>query len=156
MKLAIIAAIGRNRVIGRGSELPWHLPEDLRRFKQLTTGHPVLMGRKTYESLGKPLRNRRNVVLSSHPLPGVETFPSIETSLSALINEELVFVIGGGTVYTQLLPRADILYLTVIDREFEGDVFFPPYEHLLGTVFTETYREQHEGFRFVDYVRTDS
>jgi dihydrofolate reductase len=156
VKLAMIAAMGRNRVIGRHGKLPWHIPEDLRRFKRLTSGHPVLMGRKTYESLGKPLRDRRNVVLSSHAISGVETYSSMEKSLSSLGNEELVFVIGGGEVYAQLLPRADILYLTIIDREFEGDAFFPPYEHLLGAIYREAHVEQHEGFRFVDYVRMES
>jgi dihydrofolate reductase len=149
----MIAAMARNRVIGRHGKLPWHIPEDLKRFKRLTSGHAVLMGRKTYESLGRPLRDRRNVVLSSHAIDGIETYPSIENALTALENEELVFVIGGGQIYAQLLPKADLLYLTIIDQEFEGDAFFPAYEHLIGTSYREAHVEVHESFRFVDYVR---
>jgi dihydrofolate reductase len=111
VKLAIIAALARNRVIGKDGNLPWHLPEDLKRFKRLTSGHPVLMGRKTFESLGKPLAGRRNVVLSSHPVPGVETFASIPEALSALAGSELVFVLGGGQIYAQLLEQADLFPL---------------------------------------------
>ena len=153
MKLAIIAAVGRNRAIGNAGKLPWHLSEDLKRFKRLTTGHAILMGRKTWESIGRPLPGRRNVVLSSSPVPGVETYASAEGALRALASAERVFVIGGGTVYAQLLDRADELYLTLVDREVEADTFFPPYEHLLGSVFREVAREPHGEFEFVDYVR---
>jgi len=153
VKLAIIAAVGRNRAIGNAGKLPWHLSEDLKRFKRLTTGHAILMGRKTWESIGRPLPGRRNVVLSSSPVPGVETYASAEDALRALASAERVFVIGGGTVYAQLLDRADELYLTLVDREVEADTFFPPYEHLLGSVFREVAREPHGEFEFVDYVR---
>ncbi len=153
MKLAIIAAVGHRRAIGKDGKLPWHIPEDLKRFKRLTTGHAVLMGRGTWESLGKPLPGRRNVVLSTSPVPGIESYSSIEDSLKALSSTDTVFVIGGGTLYAQLIDRADELYLTVVDRDVEADTFFPPYEHLLGTVFRETAREHHPEFEFVDYVR---
>jgi dihydrofolate reductase len=154
VKLAIIAAVGHRRAIGRDGKLPWRIPEDMKRFKRLTTGHAVLMGRGTWESLGRPLPGRRNVVLSSSPVPGIESYASIEESLWALATAERVFVIGGGNVYAQLIDRADELYLTLVDRDVEADTFFPPYEHLLGTVFRETARERHPGFEFVDYVRT--
>jgi dihydrofolate reductase len=154
VKLAIIAALDRRRAIGKGGKLPWHIPEDLKRFKRLTTGHAVLMGRRTWESLGRPLPGRRNVVLSSSPVPGIESYASIEESLRALARAERVFVIGGANVYAQLIDRADELFLTLVDRDVEADAFFPPYQHLLGTVFRETGREQHPGFEFVDYVRT--
>jgi dihydrofolate reductase len=153
VKLALIAAIGRNRGIGRDGKLPWHISEDLKRFKQLTTGHAVLMGRKTFESLGRSLPNRRNVVLSSHPIPGVETYGSIPEALQALAGLDTVFVIGGGHVYAALLERADRLHLTLVDREVEADTFFPPYEHLLGLQFRLTNAEDHSGFAFVDYER---
>jgi dihydrofolate reductase len=153
VKLAIIAALGHRRAIGRNGKLPWHIPEDLKRFKHLTTGHAVLMGRETWQSLGRPLPGRRNVVLSSSPVPGVECYTSIEDALRALASVERVFVIGGGKVYAQLLGRADELCLTIVDSEVEADTYFPPYEHLLGTVFRETARERHTGFEFVDYVR---
>jgi dihydrofolate reductase len=152
--LAIIAALGHRRAIGKDGKLPWHIPEDLKRFKRLTTGHALLMGRRTWESLGRPLPGRRNVVLSSSPVPGIESYASIEESLRALASAERVFVIGGGNVYAQLIDRADELYLTLVDRNMEADAFFPPYEHLLGTVFREAARERHPEFEFVDYVRT--
>ncbi len=154
MKLAVIAALGHHRAIGRDGKLPWHIPEDMKRFRRLTTGHAVLMGRRTWESLGRPLPGRRNVVLSSSPVPGIESYASIEESLRALETAEKVFVIGGGNVYGQLIERADELYLTLVDRDVEADAFFPPYEHLLGTVFREAAREHHPEFEFVDYVRT--
>ena len=152
--MAIIAALDHRRAIGKDGKLPWHIPEDLKRFKRLTTGHAVLMGRRTWESLGRPLPGRRNVVLSSSPVPGIESYASIEESLRALVSAERVFVIGGGNVYAQLIDRADELYLTLVDRNVEADAFFPPYEHLLGTVFREAARERHPEFEFVDYVRT--
>lgn len=155
MRLALIAAIASNRVIGRGGTLPWNIPEDLRRFKHLTTGRTVLMGRNTYISLGKPLAHRRNVVVTRREIPGVETYRTVEQALMALKNEELVFVIGGATLYAELLDRADELYLTLLDKPEEGDTFFPPFEHLLASRFRETFREVHMGFTFVHYVRSD-
>ena len=154
MKLAIIVAIGNNRVIGINGALPWHIADDLKRFKRLTTGHAVLMGRKTYESIGKPLVNRRNVVITAKQIPGVETYASVEAALTALANQEKVFVIGGGQIYAQLLEKADQLHLTFVDREIEGDTLFPPYESLLENKFRLTYKEEHDGFVFADYERT--
>jgi dihydrofolate reductase len=151
--LAIIAAIARNRVIGKAGALPWHIPEDLKRFKNLTTGHAILMGRRTFESIGKPLPNRRNVVVSSRRIPGLETYPSVETALEALKGQERVFVIGGATLYTQLLERADELYLTFVERDVEGDTLFPPYEELLRSSCAAVHREEHDGFHFADFVR---
>ncbi len=151
MKIAIIAAVSRNRVIGKDGKLPWHISEDLKRFKRLTTGHVVLMGRKTFESLGKPLPNRRNVVVTSHLIPGVETYPSLPDALRALEAEEKIFIIGGGTIFAQLLDRADELYLTIIERDVEGDAFFPPYQHLIGTRFTLVQRMPADGYAFEDY-----
>lgn len=153
MKLIIIAAISRNRVIGKDGKLPWHISEDLKRFKQLTTGHTILMGRKTFESLARSLPNRRNVVLSSKEIPGVETYHTLAHALQALENEEKVFVIGGGEVFLQTLEQADVLYLTLVDQEVEGDTFFPPYEHLIGTVYKLTNKEVRDGFTFADYER---
>ncbi len=154
MKLIIIAAIARNRVIGKDGKVPWDIPEDMERFKQLTIGHTILMGRKSYESLGKPLPDRRNVVLTGRAIPGVETYPTIGGALQALENEEKVFVIGGGEIFAQLLESADELRMTLVDQDVEGDTFFPPYEHLVGTVFRLVNRETHEGFTYADYVRT--
>lgn len=153
MKLLIIAALDRNRVIGKSGKLPWHLPEDLKRFKRITSGHTVLMGRKTFESLGKPLPNRRNVVLSSQPLPGVECYRSLSEALQALEDVTTVYVIGGGEIFQQALPIVDGLHLTIVEGEHEGDTFFPAYERLIGTTFALTAKEDHEGYSFVDYTR---
>ena len=153
MKLALIAAIARNRGIGVGGQLPWHLSDDLKRFKRLTTGHAVLMGRKTYESIGKPLPNRRNVVLSRRPVPGIETYATIPAALSALKDEEWVFVIGGGEIFSLLLEKADKLYLTIVEKDVDADTFFPEYAHLLNSRFQLAASEQKDGFRFEDYER---
>jgi dihydrofolate reductase len=154
MRLAIIAAVARNRVIGVAGAMPWHIPDDLRRFKRLTIGHTVLMGRKTYASIGKPLPGRRNVVVGSVTYDGVECCPTIKAALAATAGDELVFVIGGGMLYEQLLPQADILHLTLVDQSPVGDTMFPPYEHLIGPVFRLAHREDHQGFHFLDYERT--
>jgi dihydrofolate reductase len=123
---------------------------------KLTSGHTVLMGRKSFESLGKPLPNRRNVVLSSKSFPRVETYESIDTALTALRDEERVYVIGGGEIFAETLNRVDMIQLTLVEREVEGDTFFPPYEDLVKSQFTLVYEEQHEGFRYLDYERKES
>jgi dihydrofolate reductase len=153
MKLIIIAALTRDRVIGKDRMVPWDIPEDMQRFKRLTTGHPVLMGRGTYETLSTPLTNRRNVVLSSQPISGVETYSTIADALNALANEGDVYLIGGGQIFAQLLTSASELRLTIVERKAEGDTFFPPYEHLVGSVFKLVSKEQLKGFSFEDYVR---
>jgi dihydrofolate reductase len=153
MKLIIIAALTRDRVIGKDCTVPWDIPEDMQRFKRLTTGHPVLMGRGTYETLSTPLTNRRNVVLSSQPISGVETYSTIADALNALANEGDVYLIGGGQIFAQLLTSASELRLTIVERKAEGDTFFPPYEHLVGSVFKLVSKEQLKGFSFEDYVR---
>ena len=124
-----IAAMSLNRVIGAGNKIPWHLPEDFKWFKQMTTGHVIVMGRKTFESIGRPLPNRTTVVLSrsrsNHP--DLHTIHSLE-ELSALTGERQVFICGGAQIYTQALPQCSDLYLTLVKREVEGDAFFPPFE----------------------------
>jgi len=154
--LAIIAAIGNNRVIGKDGKLPWHISEDLKRFKRLTTGHTVLMGRKTFESITSSLPNRRKVVISSKQIPNIETYPSLESAMIALADQEKVFAIGGGKIYTQLLEKADELYLTFVDMDVDGDTFFPPYEHLLGSQFRIVNEEVHDGYTFANYERIEA
>ena len=156
MKLAIIAAIGKNRVIGKDGKIPWHISEDLKRFKRLTTGHTVLMGRKTWESLGKALPHRRNVVISSRGIPGMEYYGSVEEALTALKDQERVFVIGGARIYAELLEKADELFLTYVEQDVEGDAYFPAFQEMLTDKFKAINREQHNGYEFVDYVRTDT
>jgi dihydrofolate reductase len=134
MIVSAIAAVSRNGVIGRKGRLPWHYPEDLARFKTLTTGHAVLMGRRTFESIGRPLPGRRNVVLTRAPAPrlpeGVLSFNSLEAALQACAEsgETELFVIGGAELYAQALPLCDRLYLTRIERDVEGDAHFPPWD----------------------------
>ena len=126
-----IAAMAQNRVIGAGGRIPWRIPDELRWFKRVTTGHTVLMGRKTWESLGKPLPNRRNVVATRGPAPeGVEVVRDLETVRPGALAEpgHDVYVIGGGEIYARLLPRCAELLLTVVPREVEGDVVFPRFE----------------------------
>jgi dihydrofolate reductase len=153
MKLIIIAALTKNRVIGKDRGVPWDIPEDMKRFKKLTTGRPVLMGRGTYEMLAAPLPNRRNVVLTSHTIVGVESYSTIAEALDAVKNEEEVFVIGGGEIFAQLITSASELRLTIVESKTDGDTFFPPYEHLVGSVFRLVRKEKHKGFSFEDYVR---
>ncbi len=154
MKLIIIAAVSLNRVIGHRGNVPWDIPEDLARFMRLTTGHTVLMGRKSYDSLGKPLPNRRNVVLSRRNIEGVETYPSIDRALRALKSEKVVYVIGGGEIFAQMINDVDAMQLTLVERNVEGDTFFPPYEQILKSDFTLVKEEPHNGFRYLDYERT--
>jgi dihydrofolate reductase len=129
-RLQAIAAMSLNRVIGRKGKIPWHLPEDFRWFKQKTVGNVVLMGRKTFESLGKPLPKRTNVVVTRGPeIPGVITLRDLADFDPAQFAQP-VFVIGGAEIYAQLLPRCSDLFLTVVQREVEGDAFFPAFEPL--------------------------
>ena len=128
MTVSLIAAMAGNRAIGKDGTLPWRLPRDLRRFKDLTMGHPLIMGRKTYESIGRALPGRRSLVLSRDPgfrPPGVEVVSSLDAAFVRVRAEAEVFVIGGASVFREALPRADRLYLTRIHADVEGDVFFP-------------------------------
>jgi dihydrofolate reductase len=128
--ISIIAAMAKNRVIGRDNEMPWHLPADLAHFKQLTWGKPIVMGRKTFESIGRPLPGRENFVISSnqHFKPeGCVVLSSIDEALKQLALEPEVMIIGGSTLYTQCIERADKMYLTRILRTIKGDTYFPEF-----------------------------
>ena len=133
MMISMIAAMAHDRVIGLDNQMPWHLPADLAHFKRVTLGKPVLMGRKTFESIGRPLPGRRNLVISRNPdyrADGVEVIDSVEAALALLADSDVaeLMVIGGGHLYGQLLPRADRLYLTRIDLAVEGDTRFPAFD----------------------------
>ena len=144
MSIAVIAAMARNGVIGRGQQLPWRLSEDLRRFKAITMGHVLLMGRTTFDSIGRPLPGRRTIVVTRQPgwsAPGVDVAHSIDEALSRAAGAQ-VFVAGGGDVYRQTIDRAARLYLTQIDRDVEGDTFFPSFDRAGFTVVEE---ERHGG-----------
>lgn len=151
MKLVIIAALNRKRVIGKEGRVPWHIPEDLKRLKRLTVGHTLLMGRRTYESLQTPLPNRRHVVLTSRTIPGVETYRTIPEALDAIRDQDQVFIFGGGEIFSAMLEQADEWYLTHVEDDSDGDAFFPPYEHLVGSKYEVVQEEKREGYRFVDY-----
>jgi dihydrofolate reductase len=155
--VSLVAALARNRVIGAGNRMPWHLPQDLRRFKRLTMGAPVIMGRKTYESIleqtGRPLPGRRNIVVTRQPgaqWDGCEVAGSLDAALAAAHTAPEVFVIGGAELYRLALPRADRLYLTLLDAEYPGDTLVPEFD---AADWRETARAPGAGFAFVTYER---
>ncbi len=159
--ISLIAAMAKNRVIGKDNAMPWHLPADLAHFKRVTMGKPVIMGRRTYESIGRPLPGRKNIVISrrsDYSPDGCVIVNSVEAAI-AEANHEEVMVIGGGQLYAEILPHADRLYLTLIDAELEGDTRFPDY-----TIYDwkEIDRERHEpdeknnyAYEFVTLERVD-
>jgi dihydrofolate reductase len=159
--LAIIAAVAANAVIGEANRLPWHLSDDLKRFRALTTGHAVIMGRKTWESIGRPLPDRQNIVVTRQPgyrAPGAETAGSLDGALGLVRLPGTAFCIGGAELYRAALPRATTLHLTEIHRVFAGDATFPDFDR---SAWRETARESRvEGgpdgldYAFVTYERT--
>jgi dihydrofolate reductase len=157
-RIYLVAAVASNRVIGVDGKLPWHLPEDLKHFKALTLGHPVIMGRRTWESLGKPLPGRENIVVTRTPgyeAPGAGVASSLEHALALCAGEPLAFVIGGEKLYEAALELADGLVLTEIKEEYAGDARFPEFDR---TVWRETQRKSHRAtdgtaFDFVLYER---
>lgn len=159
-KISLIAAVGKNtRAIGRDNRLLWKLPGDLQRFKKLTLGRPIIMGKKTFESIGgKPLPNRTNIVLSfeKEKFTGAITANSIEEAIKiaeASVGNEEIFIIGGGQIYKAFLPLADKLYLTIADDDSLGDTFFPDWSEFKNIVFEEHYPENNPPFSFVELTR---
>jgi dihydrofolate reductase len=161
MTISMIAAMGQNRVIGRDGNLPWHLPDDFKFFKRKTQGCPVIMGRKTFDSMGKPLPGRRNIVITRNPdlkIPGAEVVHSLENALQLVEpSEGETFIIGGSEIYRQGLEVADRIYLTLVHEAFEGDTFFPEFDE---SAWAVVHREDHEAddrnphpFTFVTYER---
>lgn len=165
MRVTLIAAMAENRVIGREGRIPWHLSDDLRRFKRLTTGHAILMGRKTWDSLGRALPGRENVVITRQPdlqAPGAVVVGSLDEALrhARSRGETEAFVVGGGEIYREALPLADRLELTLVHATFDGDARFPEFDP---AAWTEVAREEHaaaakEGeaplrYAFVTYER---
>jgi dihydrofolate reductase len=160
--IALIAALDRNQAIGRDGAMPWHLPDDLKRFKQLTLGKPILMGRKTALAIGRPLPGRRNWVLTrsgTAPFAGQEAVSSLAAALEAETDADELCVIGGGEVYSLALPLASRLYLTWVDAAIENaDAYFPSFDP---SGWIETVRAPHPAdakhqypFSFVDYVKS--
>lgn len=162
-RVSIVAAIGRNRELGNGNSLLWHIPEDLKRFKLLTLGHPVILGRKTFDSivavLGKPLPGRTNIVVTRDPAwahEGAVRASSLEEAFATArgLDKEEIFIGGGANLWEQALPQVDRLYLTRIDAQKEADTYFPAYESLFTKLLSEETGE-HEGlhYRFVTLER---
>lgn len=152
MSVILIAAVGSNGVIGRDNDLPWRIREDLQHFKALTLGHTLVMGRKTYDSIGRPLPGRRTVVVTRQldwSVEGVEVAHDLELALK-LADGNDIYVAGGGEIYRQALPYADRLELTEVAQSPAGDVTFPTFDR---TTWQETARTTHDGFSFVSYVR---
>jgi dihydrofolate reductase len=156
-KLTLIAAIDENRVLGKDNQLIWHLPEDLKRFKRLTTGHAIIMGRKTFESLPKALPNRHNIVITrNHEVnqEGVTVCHSLQEAIEQAGNDEQPFVIGGGQIYEQALGMAAVIELTKIHAQFEGDVFFPEINPLEWNIEKEEFIENKEfDYSFITYSK---
>ena len=158
MKISIIAAMDHDRVIGINNRLPWHLPDDLQHFKIITLGKSIIMGRKTFESIGKALPKRRNIVLSRQSdfsAPGIEIFDSLEAALQACKDEEEVVIIGGENLYQQAKPFVTHLYLTLVDTYVKGDAFFPEWDLSAATLLAECEHPADENhaysFRFLNY-----
>ncbi|MFK3858689.1 MULTISPECIES: type 3 dihydrofolate reductase [Pseudoalteromonas] len=153
----MIAAMAKNRVIGQDNNMPWHLPADLQHFKAVTMNKPVIMGRKTFESIGRPLPGRRNIVISrntDYTAAGIDVVASPEAAISLVCESDEVMVIGGGNVYQQFLKSADTLYLTFIDLDVAGDTQFPDYEQSANwQVVEELYNQPDDnniyGYKFV-------
>ena len=158
--ISIIVAIAENYAIGKNNDLLWHIPEDMKRFKQITSGHKIIMGKRTYESLPyRPLKNRTNIVISDIPgdqYEGCVMAYSIEEALEHCPPDEECFIIGGGMVYRQFFPMADKLYITRVDKSFEADIFFPEIDP---ATWEETEREEGAGvgldftYSFITYER---
>jgi len=153
-RIYLIAAVAANGVIGRQGRLPWHLPEDLKHFKRLTLGHPIIMGRRTWESLGELLPGREHIVVTRRPgyeAPGAAVASSFDAALALCAAEPIVFVIGGSGLFAEALPLAAGLVMTEIHRDYQGDAWFPPYDR---SRWRETQRERHvapDGTKF-DFV----
>ena len=159
MSLSIIVAVAENGTIGDQNSLLWHIKEDMQFFRRTTTGHPVIMGRKTYDSMGRALPNRTNIVISRQEiaLEGCQVAHSLEEALTLVSAEEECFIIGGAQIYEQALPLADRIYLTVVERPYEGDTRFPEWDRTAWRLVACERHEQGESypypFRFERYER---
>jgi dihydrofolate reductase len=153
-RIYLVAAVAKNGVIGAGGKLPWHLPEDLKHFRKLTLGHPVIMGRRTWESLGKPLPGRENIVVTRRAgfeAPGASVAASLAAAIALCAGEPVAFVIGGAELYAAALPLADGLVLTEIGRDYAGDTVFPAWDRDAWRVMQRESHTSADGLRF-DFV----
>jgi dihydrofolate reductase len=157
-KITIIVAASENSVIGYKNTLPWHISEDLKNFKKITINHSVIMGRKTFESIGKPLKDRRNIVISRDKtlkIEGVEVVNSLDDAVCRTKDENEIFIIGGEQIYKIALPIATNMHITRVYRTIEGDAFFPTFENSQWKILSQNDLESNEGlkFSFIDYER---
>ena len=157
-KITIIVAISENLVIGHRNTLPWHISEDLKNFKKITLNHSVIMGRKTFESIGKPLKYRRNIVISRNKnlqISGVEIASSLDDAICLAKSEDEVFIIGGEQIYEIALPIATNMFITKVHSTIEGDAFFPNFDENQWKKLTQNDLESEEGikFSFISYER---
>jgi dihydrofolate reductase len=143
MITSIVVAISQNHAIGKDNKLLWYLPNDLKHFKTITSGHTVIMGRKTYDSVGKPLPNRRNIIITRQniTIEGCEVVNSIDAALALCRDEAEVFIVGGAEIYKQAMQLTDLIYLTIVHKEFDGDSYFP---EIKATEWKETLREDYQ------------
>ncbi|WP_370632403.1 dihydrofolate reductase [Mucilaginibacter sp. UR6-1] len=143
MTTSIIVAIAQNHAIGKNNQLLWHLPTDLKHFKNTTSGHTVIMGRKTFDSVGKPLPKRRNIVITRQniSIEGCEVVSSVEDALALCAGEDEVFIVGGAEIYKLAMPLTDKIYLTIVHHDFEGDTYFPEIDY---SQWNETARTDYE------------
>ena len=143
MTISIIVAIAENNAIGKNNQLLWHMPNDLKHFKEITSGRTIIMGRKTFDSVGRPLPKRRNIVVTRQDIeiPGCEVVKSIDEGLALCAGEDEVFTGGGAEIYRQAMDKTDRIYLTIIHKEFDADTFFPEIDY---SQWNEVSRERHE------------
>lgn len=155
--ISIIAAIGENRELGKDNKLLWHIPEDFARFKKITSGHPVIMGRTTYESIGKPLPGRTNIIVTrnkDYKAKGCRICNSLENAIevASQINNSEIFIIGGGQIYEQGIKHADKLYLTIVKGKFTADTFFPNYSKFRKVVYKKDGQDKKYKYTFLELV----
>ncbi|QKJ30549.1 dihydrofolate reductase [Mucilaginibacter mali] len=142
MIISAVVAIAENNAIGKNNQLLWHLPNDLKHFKRITSGHTVIMGRKTYDSVGRPLPNRRNIIITRQniEIPGCEVVGSVDEAIALCAGEEEVFIVGGAEIYKLAMPQTDRIYLTIVHQSFNADAYFPQIDD---NEWAETEREDH-------------
>ena len=156
MKIILIAAMAKNRVIGRDNAIPWHIPGEQKRFKALTMGHILIMGRKTFESIGRALPGRKTIIITRNPkyrATDCSMAQSLTAALALCATEETLFIAGGGEIYREALPLAESIYLTVLDREVEGDILFPEFDPNQFHTISQERVERPEPYTFSIYQR---
>jgi dihydrofolate reductase len=156
MKIILIAAMAKNRVIGKGNAIPWHVPGEQQRFKGMTMGHTLIMGRKTFESIGRPLPGRKTVIISrnrEYRAAGCPVAQSLAAAIALCPETETIFIAGGGEIYREALPLAEAIYLTVLDREVEGDILFPAFAPNQFRAISQERVEGPEPYTFTVFTR---